>query len=154
MAGDRVNVTRWIFLELHSLSDHPYIYFEVPLSPPTPLNSHKARNSVPHFYIIDHKIFYQKLVKEIELWPSTDSLVSHTSIDLYVDRIASSITKCAKAARISSVKNATARNMPLVSKELCALRTKACVAYKAWTKVGDDEHCSRFRLARPLTKGS
>ena len=46
VAGDRVNVTRWIFLELHSLSDHPYIYFEVPLSPPTPLSSSKARNSV------------------------------------------------------------------------------------------------------------
>ena len=58
VAGDRVNVTRWIFLELHSLSDHPYIYFEVPLSPPTPLRSPKARNSVlgrksiSHFTIV------------------------------------------------------------------------------------------------------
>jgi hypothetical protein len=38
--------------------------------------------------------------------------------------------------------------MPWVSKELCALRTRARVAYKAWTRVGDAEHGSRFRLAK------
>jgi hypothetical protein len=32
LAGGQVNVTRWLFLSMPSLSDHLYIYFEVEMS--------------------------------------------------------------------------------------------------------------------------
>jgi hypothetical protein len=113
-------------------------------------NCAKAKkNLVAHFDVVDHKLFDTKLNSEIERWTSADSLVTHSAIELYADQIASSIATCAKSAKIPSVKKKpAARNMPWWSNELCALRTRARVAYKAWTRVGDAEHGSRFRLAK------
>jgi hypothetical protein len=105
VVDDQINVGRWIFLEVPSLSNHPYIYFEISISPPALHNCGKAKkNLVPHFDVVDHKLFDTKLNSEIERWTSADSLVTHSAIELYADPIASSIATCAKSAKIPSVK--------------------------------------------------
>jgi hypothetical protein len=49
LAGDQIVVSRWLYLAFFSLSDHPYIYFEVELDgmAPPPTNPSAVRKAPP-----------------------------------------------------------------------------------------------------------
>ncbi|KZR97988.1 Uncharacterized protein APZ42_006826, partial [Daphnia magna] len=73
-AGHQVKFNRWLFLPIPSLSDHPYIYFEIHSAAP-PLfpspSTRKGANSIPSPPCIDQLLFSSSLVSMLYSNPPT-----------------------------------------------------------------------------------
>lgn len=54
LTGDRINLSRWLFLATPSLSDHPYVYFEVTLSSFVQNNLATPKRLIPSPPLKDH----------------------------------------------------------------------------------------------------
>lgn len=150
LAGDHVKVRRWLFLPFPSLSDHPFLYFEIEPSSVLPIISHKSSNNpMPKFERIDQQLFLKLLEREINLLPLSLPTLSENSITHRIESLTMSITKCAKQAKTRCLmQSATSKNMPWWSTELCALRTKARRAFKAWSKDKSEANRAAYHLAK------
>ncbi len=149
LAGDRVSLIRWLFLPFASLSDHPFIYFElenncVPAFSP----STKVVRPVPRFSNINQQVFLRLLEKNLSLSPTAPSLPSVASVEAEIDLLTRFICDCAKAAKVRQAETPNAKNMPWWSTNLCSLRTKARRAYKAWSKEKNEGNHTLYYLSK------
>ena len=64
LTGGQVNVTRWLFLSMPFLSDHPYIYFEVKMCALPPL----PRKVAPSLAGLDKITFSAKVKQRMSNW--------------------------------------------------------------------------------------
>jgi hypothetical protein len=101
LAGDRVNILRWSYLAMPSLSDHPYIYFEVVISGITPLLKSPAANKAPSLFHINQRSYLNCLALTLNKWePHSFSLSSPDSIDRQIERLSSTMVNCARRAKV------------------------------------------------------
>lgn len=136
LAGDQIVVSRWQYLAIPSLSDHPYIYFEVEIAgmAPPPTNPSVARRA-PALSGINKTPFLANLTR---LLPSLEQhLVSVSSLEtteLEIVKLSTVLVSCAVSAKMKAPKAVKSKNMPWWTTELCALRTKARTSFKAWSR--------------------
>jgi hypothetical protein len=76
LTGDQVNVSRWLFLPTPSLSDHPYLYFDVLIPTFTRRHHLDSQHPVPSPPKIDNELFKAKLSHSLCLLPRTPLLRS------------------------------------------------------------------------------
>ena len=62
--GDRVDIQSWSFLSIPSLSDHPYMYFEVNSVKPVPPKAKRTNPPLPKLCSINQVFFNELLLKE------------------------------------------------------------------------------------------
>ena len=144
-----------------SLSDHPYIYFEVVISGITPLLKSPAANKAPSLLHINQRSYLNCLALTLNKWePHSLSLSSPDSIDRQIERLSSTMVNCARRAKVKNPPVPPSKTMPWWSHELCALRSKARSSYKAWSrsKLSSDESLYRrskanYQRALRLAKG-
>ncbi len=144
--GDLIKLSNWRFLPLPSLSDHPFIYFEI-LTTITKSPKKRGSNSekVPKLTNINKQRYLSLLPLELNTHSPTISHPSVPNILVEIEQISAAIVKCAKAAALPVVRKTANRSMPWWSRELCALRTKARKAYKTWSisRYDHDKQISR-----------
>lgn len=133
LTGGGALVPRWLFLPIPSLSDHPYIYFDLRLARASRGPPPKGGTTrIPHISDIDLDVFKHNIrVSSSSFLPDMPTRPSPADIDYWIDALARLIA----SASIGSRKpwRPRGRNMPWWSRELCAMRTKARVRYRAWS---------------------
>lgn len=136
LVGEEINILKWLFLPFPSLSDHPFIYFEI-ISKPKKFFRVPPSNfiSLPKLDSMSKCLFLDSLRETLTPFQSLpfNIPIQPIEIERRVIFLAESIVRCAKRARLRSVKSLPPRSMPWWSSELCALRTKARTAYRHWS---------------------
>ncbi len=103
LAGDQVVIPRWLFLPLPSLSDHPFLFFEIKLNSPIPTKLHPASsrsglNAIPHVSKINKQVYLDLLRNELSSMPSDGTLaVSKSDVPHMIDSLTECIVKSARA---------------------------------------------------------
>ena len=148
LAGNRAHIPRWSYLAMPSLSDHPYIYFEVETSGMATLLKSPTVNKAPSLIHINQRSYLDGLALSLNKWEPHShsfSLLSPDSIDRLIERLSSTIITCLRHARVKKQLLLPFKSMPWWSNELCALRYKARSSYKVWsrTKLPSDESLHR-----------
>ncbi len=88
LAGDYANISQWRFLDIPSLSDHPYISFVLSVSNQTNVHS-RSRDTpkpFPRVSACSSEVFLPLLIDELADLPVLEpsNLISSTSIDHYL----------------------------------------------------------------------
>ncbi|EFX62974.1 hypothetical protein DAPPUDRAFT_119650 [Daphnia pulex] len=133
LAGDQVKILRWLFLAIPSLSDHPYIFFEISHSAFVKIQRKPAHLKLPSVLNINADIFSSNLAKSLSRLPSPAGMTTEASIEHNISSLVSVLSSCALSARIPKPRNTRVHSMPWWSPELCALRSKVRSLYKAWS---------------------
>ena len=110
--GDRVDMQSWSFLSIPSLSDHPYILFEVNSVKPVPPKAKCTNPPLPKLCSINQVLFNELLLKESKHWNEPLCLPSISEIEELVDKISFSIGKCAKLSKTPRIAQIALCNMP------------------------------------------
>ena len=152
LVGDIVDVKRWLFLSMPSLSDHPYIYFELRL-PQLPTMKRPALSpiTIPRLQNIDQNRFCRLLDSAVDTLISP-SLSSITACELshHVNSLTSTIQQCAIDSRVAVPFSRHSRNMPWWSTFLCSLRSKSRRAFKVWSDSTTEANRILFRESKSL----
>ncbi len=134
LAGDLVRI--WFLLPFAPLSDHHFLYFEIESTtipsfhPPVKT----CLRPLPKVENLNQRQFLNSLKTELSSMSPIMEPVTEDAVSLQIGLLTKSITKCARAARTRIIhRSATSKNMPWLSRELCALRTKVRKAFKAWS---------------------
>nr|CAH0112580.1 unnamed protein product [Daphnia galeata] len=131
--GGKIIVSRWFFASIPSLSDHPFIYFEVD----RPCSSHQSERThaprPPH--------------------------ISRINISVLLLKVASSIAELADVLSTAACESRCnlpspqSRGMPWWNKDLCALRHKTRLAFKCWSANRSDENRKLFSSLKAVYQG-
>jgi hypothetical protein len=148
LAGDQIVVSRWLYLAFLSLSDHPYIYFEVEFAgmAPPPVNPSAARKA-SDLNCINRTTFLDNLARSLPNFEShIVSFPSPGSTDFDILNLSAVLVSCASSAKVKAPIAVNSKNMPWWKTELYALRTKARTAFKTWSRSESsaDEFLYRF----------
>jgi hypothetical protein len=100
LTGDRYHLSRWLFLSAPSLSDHPYLYFNVVIPTFTCKPHLGSQRPVPPPPQIDRELFKAKLSNSLCFLPRTPLLTS-SAVEDYIATISSTIANCAHASKIN-----------------------------------------------------
>ena len=157
LAGNSVEVHNWHFPDIPSLSDHPFISFELPCSSRRSARSARAFNFLPPLQYLD-KDKFQAILRATcdkrKLQPIvTDGTTTPSSIDEAVSLIVDLITFSARSSRLPVTPNATAGRMPWWSDELSRLRRETRKSRKRWVSCATSEKESLhigFKRAKAL----
>ena len=140
------------FPSIPSLSDHPFIYFEVDRS----CSSHHSESNhsprPPHISRIDISVLRLKVASSIGRIKLPTAL-SETQLELLVSELANVLSSaaCESRCNIPSPQN---RGMPWWNKDLCALRHKTRQAFKHWSANRSMKIGSSFLPSRQTIKES
>lgn len=134
LVGDQVKIVRWLFLAIPSLSDHPYIFFEIAHSDFVVPKRRPNRLKVPSVANINTDLFSSKLVKSLSRLPSPTGTDSAEVIEAHISGLVSVLSSSAFAARIPKPRCPPVKSMPWWSQELCALRSKVRSLHKVWSR--------------------
>jgi hypothetical protein len=142
LLGGDIIMTSWKFLHDNSLSDHPYIFFELsqPFYPPT---SNKT-NTPPRVEDIDADLFIKNLAVELE---ACDTFID---IDSVTNAITFSIISSAKKSKIKKRIECSRPLAPWWTNELGALRKETRKTYKQWSRSHRSEDMVRFKNAKVM----
>ena len=98
--GDKLETSNWIYLDIPSLSDHPYICFSV--KPIIPANPHRfrSRNStcirLPDSSRTQPQLFQAQITPLLSILPHTEPIRSSYDIDSYISTITTTIQNAAQ----------------------------------------------------------
>ena len=147
LAGDKIVVSRWLYLAFPSLSDHPYIYFEVEFAgmAPPPANPSAARKA-PAINRINKTTFLARSLPNLE--SHIVSVPSPGSTELDILNLSDLLVSCATSAKVKSPIAVNSKNMPWWTTELCALRTKSRTAFKTWSRSESSADEILYRLSK------
>ncbi|KAI9551053.1 hypothetical protein GHT06_007657 [Daphnia sinensis] len=132
LAGDQISVLHWLFLSIPSLSDHPYIYFEINHGNFDRPNKNSYRPSVPSLPRINRDLYTTELAKSLGRPPIPIHVESSEAVEAQIASLVSAISVCALAARVPTprlVKSST--NMVWWSKDLSALRSSNSISLQS-----------------------
>ena len=149
LAGSSVKSARWFFPSIPSMSDHPYIYFEInqQATSSSPSNSGRTKVRTHHISRINVDQFRGKVSAAIKLL-SKQSCESTQSIDLSIEELCAIISSAACSSRTRKLFEPGARNMPWWSKELCGLRHKTRQAFKLWSAQRTEVNKNTFKVLK------
>jgi len=138
LAGDDPKIINWKFLREDSLSDHPYIYFEIKLDIRL---RHKFKKMVPKIKNINVNNFITKLEHEISLY---DFELASSESPEKIEKIVENITQCVTLSAIESkVPNRliSKNKLDFWNQDLLTLRISLWKARDRWgkTKIKADE---------------
>jgi len=126
--GDRVSLSKWSFLDIPSLSDHPFISFSVARSKTRngpPLNPSPSRCNLD--------LFHSSVVSKLpDLLAPCDigSFISECQIDLFLSSLNSLLTSSIHESLLPFHPSQLPGRMPWWSKSLWAMRHNLRNAYK------------------------
>jgi hypothetical protein len=147
LTGDRVQLSRWLFLSAPSLSDHPYLYFDVVIPTFTRKPHRGSQRPVPSPPQIDRELFKAKLSNSLCFLPRTPLLTS-SAVEDYIATISSAIADCAHASKIKLPRPSTVKKMSWWSEELRSLRSKARSHHKAWSKGKTEQSALLYKRSK------
>jgi hypothetical protein len=100
LAGDLTRISRWMYLAMPSLSDHPYIYLEVHFEGLAPLPYNTVVNKAPSLDRINKEAYLTNLSLSLA---NFESLFAHKllceSVEHNIERPSSAIVYCARHAK-------------------------------------------------------
>jgi hypothetical protein len=141
LGTDDIVSPRWFFPSIPSLSDHPYIYFEILRS----CQFHRARparfstTKLPHISNLDPVLLRQCVSRNLPSIPPLTTYCTKSVVDDTIADLVSVISSSARKAKKSYAVPRT-RHMPWWSTELCAMRNKTRLAFKLWSVLKTPEH--------------
>ncbi|KZS06380.1 Uncharacterized protein APZ42_030179 [Daphnia magna] len=151
LLGGDTNTTSWQFLQDHSLSDHPYIFFLLSQTPQAP--GTRTAKKPPREGDIDADLYMKNLTNELSAHDVIQSnLKAGDDIDKYVEAMSSIIIS---SANKSKNKNKEHRPRPLApwwTEKLGRLRNETRKAFKKWSRFHRTEDQARFKEARGIFK--
>jgi hypothetical protein len=125
-AGDLTRISRWMYLAMPSLSDHPYFYLKVPFEELAPLLVNKA----PSLDRINKEAY---LTNQSLSLANFEPLLAHKllceSVEHNIERLSSAIVSCARHAKTKGTHVVISKIMTWWSSDLCALRSKARASF-------------------------
>ncbi|EFX75998.1 hypothetical protein DAPPUDRAFT_107426 [Daphnia pulex] len=122
LTGSRLFISRWAFLAMPSLSDHPYIYFEVDSPDFTPKPKAHPNRPIPSLSNMNLNLYRSKLLAVSTTWPRSLTCSSESEVEEHINVLVTSIHSCAQAAKTFRPVLSREKSMPWWSRELCALR--------------------------------
>ncbi len=140
-AGDGVTISRWFFLSIPSLSDHPYIYFEMLANSHHPVvYTPKITKSIPHISSINKSTLINRVAVGLTKYVFPNDLTCD-QLQSQIVNLSQIISASARSAKVDTavVAGAFGRRMPWWTKPLCALRAKTRQSYKIWSKLRSAE---------------
>jgi Endonuclease-reverse transcriptase len=157
LVGNAVEVNNWHFPDIPSLSDHPFISFELACSMRRSARSARVFNFLPPLQNLDKDKFQEMLranLKKRKPPPIvTDRSATPSCIDDAVSFIVELITLSARSSRLLFSSLSTAGRMPWWSNELSHLRRETRKTRKKWVSCTTSEkellHIS-FKHAKAL----
>ncbi|EFX65967.1 hypothetical protein DAPPUDRAFT_263904 [Daphnia pulex] len=90
-------LNHWYFLQDHSLSDHPYILFDLAKTLQSPITSRKSKP--PRADDIDAGLFNKNLADELEALDNIHKALSANDIDSYTKNVTSIIISSASRSK-------------------------------------------------------
>ena len=135
LVGNSVPIQNWRFPDIPSLSDHPYIYFELASSTPKIAKANKIFNVLPPLMNIDKKKFLTLLRASCAKLQSSDprpDSASPASIDEAVHLLVNLISRSALSSKLPKIVSTSGR-MPWWNDNLVRLRNATRKARKRWT---------------------
>ena len=148
--GDRVDIQSWSFLSIPSLSNHPYIFFEVNSVKPVPPKAKRTNPPFPKLCSINQVFFNELLLKESKQWNKPLCLPPISEIEELVDKISFSIEKCAKLSKTPRISQIASCNMPWWSDELRLLRNSARHCHRILSRSNTNDNRSNYKNARAI----
>jgi len=134
LVGNAVIIDNWHFPDIPSLSDHPFIAYDLSCSAPQSARSNRAFNFLPPLQNIDKEKFQTTLraifVKRKLSLIATEGSPSPSSIDDAVQLIVDIITQSVRSSRIPVSPHSTIGRMPWWNDELSRLRRETRKARK------------------------
>jgi hypothetical protein len=151
LGTDDIVSPRWFFPTIPSLSDHPFIYFEISHSlqsnvsrPPKPLLP-----KLPHISQLDTSQLRLSVSSDLHPLPLLTTDCTKTVIDKTITDLVSVIFTSARKAKKSTVFSRT-KLMPWWSTELCALRNKTRQAFKQWSVLKSQVYRDRYSSCKAV----
>ena len=155
LVGNMVKVANWHFPDIPSLSDHPYIVFELARHGTRFGRPPRLFNSLPPLQSIDKEKF--KTLLRAAFASSqllrTDALLTSAGIDEAVCTLVDLITKCARSSRLPLPPHSTLGRMPWWDENLARLRRETRKSRKKWVNCAESEKVrfhEDFKLAKAL----
>ena len=103
---------------------------------------------MPRFSSINQQSFLSHLKANLSHF-NAPSLPSNIALlESQIDSLTNAIVDCARASKEKKPISIMARNMPWWSTELCALRTKVRLAYRAWFRDNCEENRAFYKLSK------
>lgn len=133
LAGDKVRVSHWRFLSTPSCSDHPYVYFEVMVSPPVRRGVASRCKRVPPVSQLNLSDLKKCISSKIDLHPAQTVLASETALETRISNLSSLISASAHQCKLPATNCRFNRAMPWWNASLAILRSKTRAAYKTWS---------------------
>ena len=129
IAGDKPKVKSWEYLKDDSLSDHPYIYFEIELE--KTYRVHSGKTTVPRIKNLDKSEYLQTLeysLKTLDIkWSSTET---KEEVDAVVETIKNTISASASRSKVP-YKLLSKKKLDFWCEELSMLKDSKQKAYNA-----------------------
>jgi hypothetical protein len=151
LGTDDIVSPRWFFPTIPSLSDLPFIYFEISHSlqsnvsrPPKPLLP-----KLPHISQLDTSQLRLSVSSDLHPLPLLTTDCTKTVIDKTITDLVSVIFTSARKAKKSTVFSRT-KLMPWWSTELCALRNKNRQAFKQWSVLKSQVYRDRYSSCKAV----
>lgn len=144
LVGRDLELNRWHFLQDHSLSDHPYIFFDLAKSLESPTRQLKP----PRTDNMDIDRFNKILSEELIVFDTQQEVLTVNEIDSYSKTLTSIIISSANRSK-KRVKRRISRSLvPWWTEELEILRKRTRKAYKKWSRSRRPEHRLLFSNAK------
>jgi hypothetical protein len=104
----------WYFLKDHSLSDHPYVLFDLAKTLQTPITSRKSKP--PRADDIDVGLFNKTLADELEAFDNRHNALSANDIDSYTENVTSIIIPSASRRQKNNSETQPPLHGPMVDR--------------------------------------
>ena len=146
LIGDDVAVSEWKFLDVPSLSDHPYIYFSLVIN--VGKSASQTRKMLPRLETCSIDDFISSLESELCNLPALDPYgpVQTDDIDIHISDLIKLLSSCAISSKLPSHPSLAKGRMPWWSDELWALRHQLRRAYQAMVSFPSVENSESYSL--------
>jgi hypothetical protein len=132
LVGCDLELNHWYFLKDHSLSDHPYILFDLAKTLQTPITLRKSKP--PRADEINVGLFNKTLADELEAFDNRLNALSANDIDSYTEKVTSIIISSARKGKKITQRRSPRSMAPWWTEELEILRKRTRKAYKKWSR--------------------
>ncbi len=146
-SGDEVSISDWVFPDIPSLSDHPYITFSLtPSGPPRPDCPRTKSNLFPNPKLCCLDTFHSALSRKAGLLSPLTSFCSSDEIDVHITSLIDTLKECALLSKLPFHRRPS--QIPWWRKELWALRHRLRRAFQLKSRTLSPLNESSYRFLK------
>ena len=149
LTGPKAQCIKWLYSSYESLSDHPFIYFEISLEPSSlsALNSLRMKMYPKKYNLNALRAYLSYSINENLQLSNLPKNPTNNEIDQAIINLNKGITDATNRSQEQGWSNSSTRQ-PWWSKELWALRHKSNVSLKRWASKRTATDSAAYRTAK------